>query len=86
MKIKELLKSDAGFQYIIDSMDLMSAAGRRAMLNATFCTSAADLEAEWNRLEEAIRATNDIPNRRYYIDLRHCLSGQPHPAQRGGTL
>lgn len=73
MKIKELLKSDAGFQYIIDSMDLMSAAGRRAMLEAAFRTSAPELEEEWDRLEAAIRATNDIPNRRYYIDLRHCL-------------
>ena len=73
MKIKELLNSDAGFQYIIDSMDLMSAAGRRAMLEAAFRTSAPELEEEWDRLEDAIRATNDIPNRRYYIDLRHCL-------------
>lgn len=73
MKIKDLIKNDAGFQYIIDSMDLMSAAGRNAMLNGTFCSDGATLEAEWDRLAEAIRATNDIPNRRYYIDLRHCL-------------
>ena len=73
MKIKELIKNDAGFQYIIDSMDLMSAAGRRSMLNTEFCNDPAALESEWDRLAEAIRVTNDIPNRRYYIDLRHCL-------------
>lgn len=73
MKIKELIKNDAGFQYIIDNMDLQSAAGRRGMLNAEFVNNPAALEAEWDRVAEAIRATNDIPNRRYYIDLRHCL-------------
>ena len=73
MKIKELIKNDAGFQYIIDSMDFMSASGRRRMLDAPFCNDATELESEWDHLEEAIRATNDIPNRRYYIDLRHCL-------------
>jgi len=73
MKIKELTKNDAGFQYIIDNMDLQSAAGRRGMLNAEFVNNPTALEEEWDRVAEAIRATNDIPNRRYYIDLRHCL-------------
>ena len=73
MKVKELIKNDAGFQYIIDSMDLQSAAGRRHMLNTEFCNDPSALETEWNRVAEAVRATNDIPNRRYYIDLRHCL-------------
>lgn len=73
MRIKELIKSDAGFQYIIDSLDLQSSAGRNHMLNTDFCNNRDSLEAEWNRLAEAVRATNDIPNRRFYIDLRHCL-------------
>ena len=73
MRIKDLIKSDAGFQYIIDSMDLQSAAGRRGMLNTEFSNDATFLETEWNRVAEAVRATGDIPNRRYYIDLRHCL-------------
>ena len=73
MRIKELIKNDAGFLYIIDNMDLQSAAGRRGMLNAEFSTDPEFLETEWNRVGEAVRATNDIPNRRYYIDLRHCL-------------
>ena len=73
MKIKELIKNDAGFQYIIDNMDIQSSAGRRGMLNAEFSNDTSFLEAEWDRVSEAVRATNDIPNRRYYIDLRHCL-------------
>ena len=73
MRIKDLIKSDAGFQYIIDSLDLQSAAGRRHMLNTEFINDSTVLETEWDHVAEAIRATNDIPKRRYYIDLRHCL-------------
>lgn len=73
MRIKDLIKQDAGFQYIIDSLDLQSAAGRNHTLNTEFCNDPATLETEWNRVAEAVRATGDIPNRRFYIDLRHCL-------------
>ena len=73
MRIKDLIKSDAGFQYVIDSMELMSAAGRRAMLDTEFSTDAAWLEAEWNRLDEAIGAVREYKFKKPYIDLRHCL-------------
>ena len=56
MRIKELIKQDAGFQYVIDSMELMSAAGRRAMLDTVFSIDSAWLEAEWERTEMAIDA------------------------------
>lgn len=48
MKIKELIKQDAGFQYIIDSMEFMSSAGRRRMLNTDFCNNADELRNEWH--------------------------------------
>lgn len=73
MKIKDLIKTDAGFQYVIDSMELMSAAGRRAMLDTEFSTDAAWLEAEWNRLDKAIGAVHEYKYKKPYIDLRHCL-------------
>lgn len=73
MRIKELIKGDAGFQYVIDSMELMSAAGRRKMLDTEFSTDAAWLEAEWNRLDEAIGAVREYKYKKPYIDLRHCL-------------
>ena len=73
MKIKEILKQDAGFQYVVDNMELMSAAGRRAMLDTAFSTDAAWLEAEWNRTEKAIDAVKEYKYKKQYIDLRHCL-------------
>ena len=83
MKIKELIKQDAGFQYVIDSMEFMSSAGRRAMLNSEFSTDADALEGEWNRLQAAIDAMQNADTKRSYTDLRHCLM-QLHDLQ--GTL
>lgn len=83
MKIKELIKRDTGFQYIIDSMELMSSAGRRAMLDSPLLNDRTQLVTEWDRLEAAIRSTLDSDNKRSYNDLRHCLM-QLHDLQ--GTL
>ena len=73
MRIKELIKQDKGFQYVIDNMELMSAAGRRKMLDTEFCTDTAQLQQEWQRLDEAVRATREFEYKKPYIDLRHCL-------------
>ncbi len=73
MKIKELIKQDAGFQYVIDNMDFMSAAGRRKMLDADFLTDPTALHAEWERLDHAIQAVKEFKFKKPYIELRHCL-------------
>ena len=83
MKIKELIKQDAGFQYVIDQMEFMSSAGRRKMLNAEFLTDAAMLQTEWERLDCAIRSIREYKYKKPYIELRHCLM-QLHDLQ--GTL
>ena len=73
MKIKELIKQDAGLQYTIDSMEFMSAAGRRKALNTEFSADAANLRAEWQHVACAVAATNEYKYKKPYIDLRHCL-------------
>ena len=83
MKIKELIKQDPGFQYIIDNMEFMSSAGRRKTLNTEFCSDASILQAEWDRLEKAIQAIREYKYKKPYIELRHCLM-QLHDLQ--GTL
>lgn len=83
MKIKELIKQDAGFQYVLDNMEFMSSAGRRKMLNADFLTDADRLQDEWARLDLAIQAVKTFKYKKPYIELRHCLM-QLHDLQ--GTL
>ena len=70
-------------QYVVDSMELMSSAGRRVLMASDFMTDAAALEAEWQHTADAVRATQDADNKRAYTDLRHCLM-QLHDLQ--GTL
>lgn len=55
MKLKDLIKTNPGLLYVADSLELMSSAGRRVMLNTDFSTDAAALEAEWQRTAQAIR-------------------------------
>ena len=83
MKVKDLIKQDAGFQYVIDNMELMSSAGRRRMLNTEFCADATVLRDEWHRTECAIQAVREYKYKKPYIELRHCLM-QLHDLQ--GTL
>lgn len=83
MKIKDLIKQDAGFQHIIDNMEFMSSAGRRKMLDTEFCTNASLLQEEWDRLGIAIETVKIYKYKRPYIELRHALM-QLHDLQ--GTL
>ena len=83
MKIKDLIKHDAGFLYITDNMEFMSSAGRRKMLNTEFSADTTTLQAEWQRLDHAIHATEEFKYKKPYIELRHCLM-QLHDLQ--GTL
>ena len=73
MKIRDLIKHEAGFQYIIESMEFMSSAGRRRMLDSVFETRSDTLRDEWERLERAIAVTREYQQKKPYIDLRHCL-------------
>lgn len=83
MKIKDYIKQDAGFQYIIDNMEFMSSAGRRKALNTEFSSDSKQLREEWRRLGKAVGATLEYKYKKPYIDLRHCLM-QLHDLQ--GTL
>lgn len=83
MKVKELVKQDAGLKYAVDSMEFMSAAGRRCMLETSFLADRRALESQWDRLGRAIAATQKFEYKKPYIDLRHCLM-QLHDLQ--GTL
>lgn len=50
MTLKDKLTADPGFQYVVDSLELMSAAGRRRMLGQNFMTDATELNAELDRV------------------------------------
>lgn len=83
MKIKDLIKQDPGFQYVVDEMELMSSAGRRRMLDEEFVADPSALECRWALLQKVDATVADAANSRAHNDLRHCLM-QLHDVQ--GTL
>lgn len=72
MKLKELIKANPGLQYVADSLELMSSAGRRVMLNTEFTADATVLEAEWERTSLAINACAESGTRGVEMPCCEC--------------
>lgn len=83
MTIKDKLSAEPGFQYVVDSLELMSAAGRRRMLQQDFMTDVARLDAELDRVDRVVAALSNEAFKRPVMHLRHQLM-QMHDLQ--GTL
>lgn len=73
MRIRDIIKSDPGFQYVVDSMEFMSSAGRGLFLDTLFSNDPAALTAEYDRIDHINRLLASDASKRHYIDLRHCL-------------
>lgn len=73
MKLKEKLKEEPGFQYVIDEMQLMSAVGRRMLLDQEFSCDSSALNAEFDRIEHLMAIIADESNRKPLFDFRHRL-------------
>lgn len=83
MNLKDKLSADPGFQYVVDSLELMNAAGRRRMLQQEFMSDADMLEAELDRVGRVVSSLCDETYKRPVMHLRHQLM-QMHDLQ--GTL
>ena len=80
MVLKDKLTAEPGFQYVIDQMELMSAAGRRCMLQQPLLADARLLAAEYDRVERvAVCLRRDECNRAVAV-VRHQLM-QMHDLQ-----
>ena len=83
MTLKEKLSAEPGFRYIIDNMELMSAPGRRRMLQQPFLTDAAELGREYDNTQKVMALLEREECRREVATIRHQLM-QIHDLQ--GTL
>lgn len=75
--IKDKLSADPGFQYVVDSVELMSAAGRRRMLAQEFLTDADLLNAELDRVGriESCLSLQPVSHLRHQLMQMHDLQG-----------
>lgn len=73
MLLRDKLQSDPGFQYIIDALNLISAAGRRALLDFPFLISPEDVNAELDNLETVIDVISVTDNLHTVSEIKHHL-------------
>ncbi len=73
MLLRDKLKSDPGFQYIVDSLNLISAAGRRALLDMPFLTDVESVNAELDNLESVIAVVSNAVNLHTVSEIKHHL-------------
>ena len=71
MILKEKIKEEPGLQYIVDELNIMSAVGRRQLLEQESMHQAEAIEAELNRIETIVRVLGDPTKKRAVSDLRH---------------
>ena len=71
MKLKTKIKEVPGLQYVADSMEVMSAAGRRRMLEQDFLTDAQQLSLEQNIVASVRQVLQTPAMNAHLIHLRH---------------
>ena len=80
MVLKDKITAEPGFQYVIDQMELMSAAGRRCMLQQPSLADADLLAAEYDRVERVAECLRRDDCNRSVAVVRHQLM-QMHDLQ-----
>ncbi len=83
MQLKEKLTSEPGFSYVIDAIELMSAAGRRCMMAQPLMKDADLINAEYDNIDTVRQCLADNNAERATSTIRHQLM-QMHDVQ--GTL
>lgn len=73
MTLKEKTKESAGMQFVVESMDIMTTAGRRMLLNQPMPTEADDIEQELERVSRIIAATQTATHKEANQRLRHSV-------------
>ena len=78
--LKDKISVEPGFQFVIDQMELMSAAGRRRMLMQPLVTDAVELEREYDNTGRVIGCLERAECKREVAVVRHQLM-QMHDLQ-----
>lgn len=73
MTIRDRIKQDAAFQYVVQSLELMSPVGQRRLMSLDFCRDADSLRREWDNIELVLPLLGGIAHTQTLVDLRHQL-------------
>lgn len=73
MEIRQKIKEDSAFQYVVQSLDIISSVGKRQLMGQPFLTEASSLEQEWSRIEKMCKLLQDSRYTVVLNELRHQL-------------
>ena len=73
MLLKDKIKDDEGLAYVADELELMSSAGRQALMGQPWLNDGEALEQEWERVARMARAMARADLAKPLADLRHQL-------------
>ena len=71
--VKEKIKENSGFQYIIENLQLMSGAGKRKLLALPLLTSKEAIETQYDRIERFVTFLSSTDKKKIFVDLQHQL-------------
>ncbi len=71
MILKDKIKDDGSFAYIVDSLETLSSAGRQRLLEQSWLRDPAALRQEWDNLEKMVRAFQCAEHAKQVTELRH---------------
>lgn len=73
MTLKEKTKESAGMQFVVESLEIMTTAGRRMLLNQPMTIEANEIELELERVSRMIAATKKESHKEAFQKLRHSV-------------
>ncbi|MDY5969548.1 MAG: hypothetical protein SPJ13_06005, partial [Bacteroidales bacterium] len=71
MQLKDKLKDDAGFAYVVDELEIMSSAGKQMLMSQEWQNNANALRKEWGNVAAMAKAMQAQENKKATLDLRH---------------
>lgn len=71
--VKEKIKENAGFQYIVENLQLMSSAGRRKLLAMPLLTSTEVITTQYDCIEKFVTFMSSAEKKTLLVDLQHQL-------------
>ncbi len=73
MILKDKIKDDSSFAYVVDSLETFSSAGRQRLLEQPWLREPAALQQEWDNLETVVLAFQCPDHAKQVTELRHQL-------------
>lgn len=71
MFLRDKLKDDAGFAYVIDELEIMSTPGRKRLMEQPWLSDPDALQQEWDNTAAVVAAFSNADNKRQVTELRH---------------